>query len=91
LNVLILHGYSDSNKGDLAIVVGMVQGIVATRPGARIQLQSVYSQTDPEFDFHHRFVRKMGVTVQQMAVPSPYVDSADQSRFRIAAPLRNRL
>lgn len=89
LNVLILHGYSDSNKGDLAIVVGMVQGIKATRPQAAIQLQSVYSESDPEFDFHHRFVRKMGVAVQQMAVPSPYVDSSDQSRFRNVVAMRN--
>lgn len=89
MNVLILHGYSDSNKGDLAIVVGMVQGIVATRPGAKIQLQSVYSESDPEFAFHHRFVRKMGVTVQQMAVPSPYVDSTDQSRLRNLVAMRN--
>ncbi|KQV46924.1 hypothetical protein ASC95_25750 [Pelomonas sp. Root1217] len=84
-----MHGYSDSNKGDLAIVVGMVQGIATTRPGAGIQLQSVYSESDPEFDFHHRFVRKMGVKVQQMAVPSPYVDSADQSRFRNVVAVRN--
>lgn len=89
MNVLILHGYSDSNKGDLAIVVGMVQGILSTRPGARIQLQSVYSESDPEFDFHHRFVRKMGVSVQQMAVPSPYVDSTDQSRLRNLVAVRN--
>lgn len=89
MNVLILHGYSDSNKGDLAIVVGMVQGITTVRPGVRIGLQSVYSETDPEFDFHHRFVRKMGVEVQQMAVPSPYVDSADQSRFRNVVAMRN--
>lgn len=89
MNVLILHGYSDSNKGDLAIVVGMVQGILTTRPGAEIHLQSVYSESDPEFDFHHRFVRKMGVVVQQMAVPSPYVDSTDQSRFRNLVAMRN--
>lgn len=67
----------------------MVQGIVATRPGVQIQLQSVYSEADPEFDFHHRFVRKIGVQVQQMAVPSPYVDSTDQSRFRNIGALRN--
>jgi polysaccharide pyruvyl transferase WcaK-like protein len=89
LNVLILHGYSDSNKGDLAIVVGMVQGITTTRPGVQVHLQSVYSEIDPEFDFHHRFVRKMGVSVQQMAVPSPYVDSTDQSRFRNIVAVRN--
>jgi polysaccharide pyruvyl transferase WcaK-like protein len=89
LNVLILHGYSDSNKGDLAIVVGMVQGITTIRPGVTIHLQSVYSESDPEFDFHHRFVRKMGVSVQQMAVPSPYVDSADSSRFRNVVAMRN--
>lgn len=89
MNVLILHGYSDSNKGDLAIVVGMVQGITTVRPGVHIGLQSVYSEIDPEFDFHHRFVRKMGVKVQQMAVPSPYVDSTDQSRFRNVVAMRN--
>lgn len=82
LNVIVLHGYSDSNKGDLAIVVGMVTGIRQVRPGCRIVLQSVYSESDPDFNFHHRFVRNMGIQVQQMSVPSPYVDTASHSAWR---------
>lgn len=91
MKVLVLHGYSDSNKGDLAIVVGMVNGIRAARPGCEIHLQSVYSESDPDFEFHHRFVRRMGVSVQQMAVPSPYADTASHSVFRNLTALRNLL
>lgn len=89
MKVLILHGYSDSNKGDLAIVVGMVKGIRAARPGCELVLQSVYSESDPDFAFHHRFVRKMGLSVQQMAVPSPYTDTASLSAFRNLTALMN--
>ncbi len=89
MKVLILHGYSDSNKGDLAIVVGMVKGIRAARPGCELVLQSVYSESDPDFAFHHRFVRRMGLSVQQMAVPSPYTDTASHSAFRNLSALMN--
>lgn len=91
MNVLILHGYSDSNKGDLAIVVGMVHGIRKTRPHSRITLQSVYSNADPEFEFHHRFMKKMGVSIHQMAVPSPYIDTVGHSVFRNFSAVRNLL
>ncbi len=91
MKVLILHGYSDSNKGDLAIVVGMVKGIRAARPGCTISLQSVYSEADPDFEFHHRFVKGMGVHVEQMAVPSPYVDTAGHSVNRNITALWNLL
>lgn len=67
----------------------MVKGIRVARPGCKITLQSVYSESDPDFDFHHRFVRRMGVRVEQMAVPSPYVDTAGHNTFRNLIALRN--
>lgn len=91
MNILILHGYSDSNKGDLAIVVGMVKGIRLVRPDARLTLQSVYSELDPDFAFHHRFVTRLGLAVQQMAIPSPYVDTASHSAFRNVSAMLNLL
>jgi polysaccharide pyruvyl transferase WcaK-like protein len=91
LNILILHGYSDSNKGDLAIVVGMVKGILLVRPDSKLTLQSVYSELDPDFDFHHRFVKRLGLNVHQMAIPSPYVDTASHSAFRNVSALLNLL
>jgi polysaccharide pyruvyl transferase WcaK-like protein len=89
LNILILHGYSDSNKGDLAIVVGMVKGIRSIEPGAHITLQSVYSEDDPDFLFHHRFVKQLGLIVEQMAIPSPYIDTASHSKLRNFSALIN--
>lgn len=91
MNILILHGYSDSNKGDLAIVVGMVKGIRQVRPDARLTLQSVYSELDPDFAFHHRFVKRLGLDVHQMAIPSPYVDTASHSAFRNVSAMLNLL
>lgn len=91
MKILILHGYSDSNKGDLAIVVGMVHGIRSVRPEALLTLQSVYSESDPDFGFHHRFVKKLGVCVEQMSIPSPYVDNASHSSLRNLIALVNLL
>ena len=89
LNVLIVHAYSDSNKGDLAIVASLVKAIRVARPGCTIRLQSVYSEAHPDFEFHHRFVLKMGVPVEQMGVPSPYVDSVAKNIFSDLIALRN--
>lgn len=77
--ILITNGYSDSNKGDLAITLGTIEALKSAFTGAHITLQSVYSKKDPQFDFHNRFVRAQLDAIQEMIIPSPYVESAKSS------------
>ncbi len=76
MKVVITHCYSDSNKGDLAIVLATVQALQRLFPGTTITLQSVYPEEDLDFAFHFRFIRRTGARVEEGILPSPYVDTA---------------
>lgn len=82
MKVVMLHGYSDSNKGDLAIVVASIQAIKNIYPKSEITLQTVFSKEDPEYIEHHRFVSQLGINVEPMMIPSPYVDNGSHGVFR---------
>jgi polysaccharide pyruvyl transferase WcaK-like protein len=82
MKFVMLHCYSDSNKGDLAIVVASIHALRKLYPNAEIALQSVFPQEDPDFAFHNRFVTQLGVAVGPMGVPSPYADTRQHSVSR---------
>lgn len=82
MKFVMLHGYSDSNKGDLAIVVASIQALRELYPHAEIALQTVFPLEDPDFAFHHRFVTQLGVTVVPMGIPSPYANTERHSMAR---------
>lgn len=82
MKFVMLHGYSDSNKGDLAIVVASIHALRKLYPGAEIALQTVFPPEDPDFVFHHRFVTQLGITVGPMGIPSPYADTRQHSVSR---------
>jgi len=89
LKILITHGYSDSNKGDLAIVMATINAIKKYSPNVDITLHSVYSEKDPEFLFHSRFIRETGIKVEEGILPSPYIDNKPHSILRnLAAVIR---
>jgi polysaccharide pyruvyl transferase WcaK-like protein len=89
VNIVIVHGYSDSNKGDLAIVVATVAALKVLAPNAVITLQTVFSTEDPEYLDHHRFVSQLGIGVIPMAIPSPYVDNQRHSIGRNLSAMSN--
>lgn len=82
MKIVMLHGYSDSNKGDLAIVVASIDAIQQLYPESEITLQSVYSRRDHQFEEHHRFVSRLGIRVEPMPIPSPYLDERKHSLGR---------
>jgi polysaccharide pyruvyl transferase WcaK-like protein len=82
MKFVMLHGYSDSNKGDLAIVVASIHALRKLYPDAEIALQTVFPQEDPDFVFHHRFVTQLGITLGPMGIPSPYADTHQHSVSR---------
>lgn len=82
MKFVMLHGYSDSNKGDLAIVVASIHALRELYPEAEIALQTVYPPEDPDFAFHHRFVNQLEIDVAPMGIPSPYADAKQHSFSR---------
>lgn len=85
--LLLTHGYSDSNKGDLAIICGMVQAFREVHPNLQINMHSVFSDEDPDFDSHARHIGKRNVHVHPGVVPSPYVDGEAGGVLRDARAL----
>lgn len=73
MNILITHGYSDSNKGDLAITLACYEFVRETYPNAKIVLHSTFRNLDKrEFDFHNRFMSKKDLEIKQGLLPTPY-------------------
>jgi polysaccharide pyruvyl transferase WcaK-like protein len=82
MNIVITHCYSDSNKGDLGMLLGTINELKRLRPDANITVQSMYSESHNKFAYHTRFVRSLGVHVEEGILPAPYVDEREPSPAR---------
>src|SRR5690606_5624836 len=81
MKILITHGYSDSNKGDLAITLACYEFVREKYPHATIMLHSTFRNTDKaEFEFHNRFMSKYHIEIKQGLLPTPY-SSDNKSKF----------
>lgn len=88
MKVLLLNGYSDSNKGDLAITEATVSLLKSKHPSCDIVLHSVFSINDEDFNYHNRFMKEQGVIVRQMIVPSPYIKPETNAADNVRAFIR---
>lgn len=79
MKAVITHCYSDSNKGDLGMLMATVDGLKRLRPDATIVLQSMYPTAHKEFEYHNRSVRALGLPIEECVIPSPYVDEEEPS------------
>lgn len=87
-NIVITHGYSDSNKGDLAITQATIDGILNNNPDAAITLLSTYREEDPDFWYHNRKMKENKITIMQGILPTPYVGAESSFLINIKAVLR---
>jgi colanic acid/amylovoran biosynthesis protein len=60
LQILLVNGWSDDNKGDCAIVEGLVRLVRAEAPTAEIGIVSSFALTGEELSEHYRFTAKSG-------------------------------
>lgn len=89
MKIVITHGYSDSNKGDLAIVVGTILKLKEKNPDAKIIFHSLFSKSDTEFAYHVRQISNYVDVIRECVFPSPYVDSECKTVLReVLAGLR---
>ncbi|GHC44469.1 polysaccharide pyruvyl transferase family protein [Ulvibacter litoralis] len=81
MNILITHGYSDSNKGDLAITLACYEYVRSKYPNAKITLHSTFrNKNKAEFQYHNRFMSNYNIEIKQGILPTPY-SSDDKSVF----------
>lgn len=87
-NIVITHGYSDSNKGDLAITQATVEALVKRFPSAEITLMSTFRIKDKDFWYHNRKMKENGITIIQGVMPTPYMGGNSSFILNILAVLR---
>ena len=58
MKYLLIHSYSDFNKGDAAIIISTVRGIRNKDSSAKIILYSTYGHKDPQFHEQHNILRE---------------------------------
>jgi polysaccharide pyruvyl transferase WcaK-like protein len=80
--IVITHGYTDSNKGDVAIALATVAALHRAMPDALILSHSNFSEAHVSFHHHTRMMAREGIVVREGVLPSPYLDDAGSGRRR---------
>ncbi len=81
MKILITHGYSDSNKGDLAITLGTYNFLEQKYPNASIRIHVIYNENKGDFSFQNRFKSKAAVSIGTGILPIPY-SSKSKSKIK---------
>ncbi|MBM2842405.1 MAG: polysaccharide pyruvyl transferase [Anaerolineales bacterium] len=85
--VVITHGYTDSNKGDVGIALGTVTALRQALPGASLISHSNYSEAHVDFGTHTRMMAREGIPVVEGVLPSPYLDDEGAGSRRDAVAM----
>ncbi len=64
------------------MLLGTINELKQLRPEVEIVVQSMYSEAHSRFDYHTRFVRSLGIPVEEGILPTPYVDERPPSLAR---------
>ncbi|MEB8346290.1 polysaccharide pyruvyl transferase family protein [Flavobacteriaceae bacterium KMM 6898] len=87
-NIVITHGYSDSNKGDLAITQATVDGLKKFYPKAKLTLLSTFREKDPDFWYHNRKMKRNDINIIQGILPTPYIGGEISFMINVFAVIR---
>jgi len=71
--IVVTHVYSDSNKGDSAISACTIDAILSANPNNLITAHSVFTECDPDFHYHNRFLGKKKINIEEGVMPSPHI------------------
>ncbi len=70
---LLIHSYSDFNKGDAAIIIATIQSLRSQYIGCHISLQSTFAAEDPYFIDEHQELRKYADAVYPSLFPQLFL------------------
>lgn len=85
--IVLTHGYTDSNKGDVAIAFGTVAALRRSLPEAAILSHSNFSEEHVAFALHTRMMARAGIPVVEGVLPSPYLKDEGSGLGQHAAAL----
>jgi len=72
IKFLIVNGWSDLNRGDSAIVLGMIQLIRTYSPEGSISVMSEFGEEDPRFKSGYHAIRSLHPDVEILPALFPY-------------------
>lgn len=81
IKFLLIHSYSDFNKGDAAIIIATIQNLRRVYPNCRIDLQSTFSSDDPCFAEEHLEIKKYADDIHTCLFPQLFLKKSDSIRY----------
>lgn len=78
INILLVHCYTDYNKGDAAIIISTIQRLKALYPGCRVNLQSTYSSDDQNFHTQHLELSKYVENIYTCLFPQLFLKRGEE-------------
>lgn len=73
LNILLIHCYTDYNKGDAGIIIATIQQLRREYPGCKVYLQSTYSEDDDNFQSQHIELREFADGIYGCIFPQLFI------------------
>ena len=71
---VLIHSYSDFNKGDAGIVISTVQNLRKTYPGCQVDMISTFSTKDNTFDREHKEISKYADNMYTSLFPELFLN-----------------
>ena len=81
MKFLLIHSYSDLNKGDAAIIIATIQNLRKSYPGCRVELQSTYSSEDPCFTDEHLELKKYADAIHTCLFPQLFIKGKNKVKY----------
>lgn len=78
---LLIHSYSDLNKGDAAIIIATIQNLRKTYPNCNIELQSTFSSEDPCFQEEHLEIKNYADAVHTCLFPQLFLKKGEGIKY----------
>lgn len=73
---VLIHSYSDFNKGDAGIVISTVQNLRKTYPGCQVDMISTFSSKDETFHKEHQEISKYADNMHTALFPELFLNFA---------------
>tara|TARA_B110000211_G_C14044859_1_gene538453 strand:- start:33 stop:1328 length:1296 start_codon:yes stop_codon:yes gene_type:complete len=71
---VLIHSYSDFNKGDAGIVISTVQNLRKTYPGCKVDMISTFSSKDNVFEREHKEISKYADNMYTSLFPELFLN-----------------
>lgn len=78
---VLIHSYSDLNKGDAAIIISTIQSLRAHYKGCKVDLISTFSSKDELFYADHKEISKFADNIYSSLMPQLFLNISGKSNY----------